>query len=116
MRYRWYSVLYILSAVAVAAFATPPAPLWGDRRVKHTWNTVPDNWESLGPPPAGTTIDLYIALKPYRENALIDTLYEVSKPGHQKHVILTTHPFVLVLTCPTATLQIWCTLIQGGGS
>ncbi|KAH9019197.1 subtilisin-like protein [Lactarius hengduanensis] len=27
------------------------------------------NWESLGLPTANTTIDLYIALKPYRENA-----------------------------------------------
>src|SRR6201996_841402 len=113
MRYRWHSVLYIFSTVTVDVFATPLAPLWSDRRVKHTWNTVPDNWESLGPPPAGTTIDLYIALQPHSENALVDALYEVSKPGHQKHVILTNQLLELVFTCHTATLQIWCPPIQG---
>ncbi|KAF8272433.1 peptidase S8/S53 domain-containing protein [Lactarius quietus] len=63
----------------------PPSPPWGDKRVKHAWKTTPDNWESLGPPPAGTTIDLYIALKPHRESALIDALIEVSNPRHQKY-------------------------------
>ncbi|KAF8267515.1 subtilisin-like protein [Lactarius quietus] len=85
MRYCWHSVFLILSTVPFASFATPPSPLWSDTRVKHTWNIVPDNWESLGPPPAGTAIDLYIALKPHRESALIDALYEVSNPRHQKH-------------------------------
>ena len=36
--------------------------------------------------PANTTIDLYVALKPYCENALTDMLYEVSVSGHPKHV------------------------------
>ncbi|KAF8267514.1 subtilisin-like protein [Lactarius quietus] len=86
MRYRrWYSVLCILSVVPLAEFTMPLAPLWGDTRVKHAWNTVPDKWESLGFPPIGTTIDLYIALKPHRENALVDALYEVSNPRHQKY-------------------------------
>ncbi len=55
--------------------------------IKHSWNAVPKNWESLGRPPSDTTINLYIALKPQRENALIDELYEVSSPGHPKHVL-----------------------------
>ncbi|KAH9060328.1 subtilisin-like protein [Lactarius deliciosus] len=45
--------------------------------IKHSWNAIPKNWVSLGRPPSDTTIDLYIALKPHRENALIDALYEV---------------------------------------
>ncbi|KAF8269933.1 peptidase S8/S53 domain-containing protein [Lactarius quietus] len=49
------------------------------------WNTLPDGWESVGPPPAGITIDLYIALRPHSENALIDALHEVSNPRHQKY-------------------------------
>ncbi|KAH8997661.1 subtilisin-like protein [Lactarius hatsudake] len=48
--------------------------------IKHSWNAVPTNWVSLGRPPSGTTIDLYIALKPNRENALIDALYEARPP------------------------------------
>ncbi|KAF8269943.1 peptidase S8/S53 domain-containing protein [Lactarius quietus] len=76
MRYQWLSVLSVLSTVTLSRLAMPPAPLWGDMRVKHTWDTIPNNWESLGPPPTGTTIDLYIALRPHREDALIDALHE----------------------------------------
>ncbi|KAI9451474.1 subtilisin-like protein [Lactarius psammicola] len=79
MRYHLLFVLSALSAVLPADLTTPPAPLWGDIRVMHTWNSVPANWECLGPPPAGTTIDLYIALQPHRENALIDALHEVAE-------------------------------------
>ncbi|KAF8264651.1 peptidase S8/S53 domain-containing protein [Lactarius quietus] len=60
-------------------------PVWDVIHVKHTWNAIPDNWESLGCPPAGTTIDLYVALKPHYENALIRSLYEVSDPSHPKY-------------------------------
>ncbi|KAH9016395.1 subtilisin-like protein [Lactarius deliciosus] len=96
MRCHWSYLLSVLSAVALADRATSLPSLWGDIRVKHTWDTLPTNWESLGPPPAGTAIDLYIALKPHSENALIEALYKVSDPGHEKHVVLTTPPLVLV--------------------
>ncbi|KAH9036760.1 subtilisin-like protein [Lactarius deliciosus] len=59
-------------------------------RIKHSWNVVPENWESLGNPLSGTTIDLYVALKAQRENALIDTLYQVSDPNHPRHVYSAT--------------------------
>jgi hypothetical protein len=113
MHYRWHSVLYILSAVPLAVFATPRAPLWGDIRVKHTWGTAPDNWELVGPPPAGTTIDLYIARKPHCENAVIDALYEVSDPRASK----ARRPHHLpARACAPSLFQIWCPLTQGGGS
>ncbi|KAH9045018.1 subtilisin-like protein [Lactarius hengduanensis] len=54
-------------------------------QVKHTWSAVPANWETLGCPSAGTTIDLYIALSPRQDNALIDALYEVSDPKHPRY-------------------------------
>ncbi|KAH9030888.1 subtilisin-like protein [Lactarius pseudohatsudake] len=95
MRYHALAVLSILSAAPFADLATPPLPPWGDLSVKHTWNTVPPNWETLGPPPPGTTIDLYIALQPRLDSALIDALHEVSTPGHQRHVVLTTAPHIL---------------------
>ncbi|KAI9451471.1 hypothetical protein BJY52DRAFT_101371 [Lactarius psammicola] len=103
--------------MSLADLATPPspAPLWGDIRVMHTWNTAPAFWESLGPPPNGTTVDLYIALQPHRKNALIELLYEVRNPRHAKHVVLTTPPLLLALTCAAAPFQIWRILIQGAG-
>ncbi|KAH9170796.1 subtilisin-like protein [Lactarius sanguifluus] len=84
MRYHWLYVLSFLTAAPPADFATPLA-LWGDMRVKHTWSAVPANWETLGCPSAGTTIDLYIALNPHQEDALIDALYEVSDPKHPRY-------------------------------
>ena len=112
---RWLTVLSVLSAVVLAGQAMPPAPLWSDVRVMHTWNTVPENWESLGPPLANTTIDLFVTLQPDRKNALTNALYEVSNPRHRKHVILTTHPPVLVLTFAAAPFQIYRILVQEAG-
>ena len=89
MCYNRLSVLSILVTIlpaAAAGLAEPVAPPWGDVRVKHAWNTVPADWENLGPPPASTTIDLHVALKPHNENALIEALYEVSTPGLPKKV------------------------------
>ncbi|KAI0247094.1 subtilisin-like protein [Lactifluus subvellereus] len=80
----WPTVLSVLAA-APLGLGTPVAPRWDDMRVKHTWDTIPDKWECQGHPPAGTTIDLRIALKPHRENALVDALYEVSDPKHPKY-------------------------------
>ncbi|KAH8980544.1 subtilisin-like protein [Lactarius akahatsu] len=85
MRCLQFSVLYVLTAMPFANFATPLPPPWHDIRVKHTWNVVPPNWEALGHPPAGTTIDLHVALKPHHENALVDTLYKVSDPRSPKY-------------------------------
>ncbi|KAI9437287.1 subtilisin-like protein [Lactarius indigo] len=79
MRYHWITLISTLSAVPFADLATAPPPPWGDVRVKHTWDTVPANWDCLGPPPAGTTINLNIALKPDRDDALIEALHEVAE-------------------------------------
>ncbi|KAH9011818.1 subtilisin-like protein [Lactarius hengduanensis] len=84
MRYRWLYALSFLTATPLTHFATPLAP-WGDVRVKHAWTSVPANWDTLGCPSAGTTIDLYIALNPRHDNALIDALYEVSDPKHPRY-------------------------------
>ncbi|KAH8979432.1 subtilisin-like protein [Lactarius akahatsu] len=85
MRYRWLSVLFVLTVVSLTCLAIPLAQQWHDISVKHAWNAVPDNWECLGPPPPGITIDLYVALQPKEENILREALYEVSTPGHPKY-------------------------------
>ncbi len=100
-------MLSFLAAAPLTDLAVPLQPRWKDLRVKHMWNAVPANWESLGYPAAGTTIDLYIALKSHREDALIDALYEVSNPEGPKYVPSNTPPRTHILTCAAAHLQIW---------
>ncbi|KAH9018608.1 subtilisin-like protein [Lactarius hengduanensis] len=85
MRFHPLSVLSVLAFGPLNGLATPFASHWDDLRAKHTWNSVPENWNNLGHPPVDTTIDLHIALKAKNENALIDALIEVSSPGHPKH-------------------------------
>ncbi|KAF8264503.1 subtilisin-like protein [Lactarius quietus] len=89
---RQLSVLFFLAATPIANFSTPLVPPWDDPHVKHTWIDVPPNWETLGTPPSNTTIDFHIALVPQYENALIDSLYEVSTPGSPRHVLSITPP------------------------
>ena len=82
----WLSVLSVTVLAAPLGLATPLSLRWEDMRSKHSWGSIPEKWECQGHPPVGTTIDLRIALKPHRESALIDTLYEVSNPNHPKYV------------------------------
>ncbi|KAH9034096.1 subtilisin-like protein [Lactarius pseudohatsudake] len=85
MCYHLLSVFFAVAAVPLGCFATLFAPRWDNMRVKHAWEAVPENWESLGIPSTGTTINLHLALKPHREKALVTALYEVSSPGHSKY-------------------------------
>ncbi|KAI9435318.1 subtilisin-like protein [Lactarius indigo] len=85
MRYHRIFVLSALAAIPLTGLAIPHSPRWDELRSKHSRDAVPDGWVCLGPPPNDTTIDLYVVLKSHRENALIDTLYEVSTPSHQKY-------------------------------
>ncbi|KAH8983973.1 subtilisin-like protein [Lactarius hatsudake] len=81
MRYCWTPLLFLLSAV-LGGIATSP---WDHMRSKHSWKNIPENWECSGLPTADTMINLYIALKPYHENALVDALNEVSDPRHPRY-------------------------------
>ncbi|KAH9029515.1 subtilisin-like protein [Lactarius pseudohatsudake] len=87
MHFHPLSVFSVLAFGPFNGLATPFASHWDDFRAKHTWNSVPENWNNLGHPPADTTIDLHIALKAKNENALIDALIEVSSPGHPKEEV-----------------------------
>src|SRR6266702_1071511 len=94
------SALSILAAAPLANFATSLARPWDDIRFKHTWNAVPPHWDTLGHPPADTTIDLHVALKAHNENALIDALYRVSDPRSPKHVLSNTLPRTIYSRVP----------------
>ncbi|KAH9167587.1 subtilisin-like protein [Lactarius sanguifluus] len=72
-------------SVLICGFATTLASRWDGMKVKHAWDIVPKNWESLGHPSNQTTIDLHLALKSRREEALVEALYEVSDPGHSRY-------------------------------
>ncbi|KAH9060339.1 subtilisin-like protein [Lactarius deliciosus] len=98
--YHCISVLSVLATGLLGGLAKPLSPPWDDMHVKHSWNTVPRNWESLGHPPSGTIIDLYIALKPQRENAVVDALYKVSEPGHPRYRAYLTKEQVAGLVAP----------------
>ncbi|KAH9004795.1 subtilisin-like protein [Lactarius hatsudake] len=100
MRCHCISVLSVLATGLLGGLAKPPSQHWDDMHIKHSWNAVPENWVSLGQPPSGTTIDLYIALKPHRENALIDALYEVSEPGRPRYRAHLTKEQVADLVAP----------------
>ncbi|KAH9059862.1 subtilisin-like protein [Lactarius vividus] len=80
------SALSVLaSSVLNCQAVTPREPRWDDVRTKHAWHAIPDHWETLGHPAAGTTIDLHIALQPRHKNAVVDALYEVSSPRSPKY-------------------------------
>ncbi|KAF8265001.1 subtilisin-like protein [Lactarius quietus] len=100
MRCIQLSALFVLAAAPVGHLATTFATLWNNRRGKHAWKATPTDWVSLGNPPAGTTIDLHIALKPHRDNALIDTLNEVSNPGHPRYGAYLSREQVADLVAP----------------
>jgi tripeptidyl-peptidase I len=100
MRYYLSSLLFVLAAGFLAALTTPVALDWDIMQMKHAWNSVPINWESLGPPPVGTTINLHIFLKSHHEDVLIDTLYQVSNPEHPK-CVPSSSPREYLLTCVT---------------
>ncbi|KAI9445624.1 subtilisin-like protein [Lactarius psammicola] len=80
-----YHLFSMLSTAPLCCLATPLTQSWDKMTVKHAWGAVPENWESRGHPPAGTTIDLYLELKSHRENALIEALYDVSEPRSSKY-------------------------------
>ena len=115
MRHPQLSILGVLLSAPLHNIAKPLAQNWDHIRVKHTWNNVPPNWESLGLPPAGTTIDLNIVLKSQNENALIDALYDVSNPGSSRHVIFETLPVTMYSPVPRSVTDMVNTC-QGRGS
>src|SRR5258708_12507064 len=93
-------LLALLSIIATVPFglAFPLKPRWDDMRVKHSWDSIPDKWECQGHPPADTTIDLRVALKPPHDNALIHRLHHATDPTHPNSVFIPFLPFVHSLT------------------
>jgi hypothetical protein len=96
MYLHWIFVLSILVAVPLVGLATPHSPHWDDMHSKHSWSVVPEDWECSGHPPNGTTIDLYIALRRHRDDALIRALR--GQHSWASKVPLLRHAFSLACT------------------
>ncbi|KAH9164915.1 peptidase S8/S53 domain-containing protein [Lactarius sanguifluus] len=111
MHYHCISATFLF-VVVVVLLGSPAKPLrvsppWDDMHIKHSWNAVPKNWEALGHPPSGSTIDFYIALRSQRENAVVDVLYKVSEPGHPRYRAYLTREQVADIVAPRpATLEL----------
>ena len=86
MRLCYISVLSALVTAPLGSVAKPPSSPWDDMHIQHSWDNIPSDWEDHGHPPSGTTINLYVALQPQHEDAMVDALYEVSDPDHPRHV------------------------------
>ncbi|KAH9041304.1 subtilisin-like protein [Lactarius pseudohatsudake] len=83
---------------------------------KHRWNTIPGEWETIGQPPVGTTIDLSIGLRPHREHALADAIHEVSNPNHPKYGSYLSKDQVAKLVAPhPSTLKLVETWLRHHG-
>ena len=114
MNYFGLFVIFFLAAVPFTDLATPVAP-WDEMEIMHTWHDVPVNWETLGHPSAGYTIDLNIVLQPDQESALTDAVIEISNPKHSRHVLLTiTQPEPLFI-CAATLFQISKIPLEGTG-
>jgi hypothetical protein len=109
----WSSVFSVLALLAALPLplASPTVPRWDDMSEKHSWASVPQKWEPYDTPPASSTINLHIALKPRRENALIDALYEVSDPDHPRCISLLLPPmfYLLIYVCKRCHVDMACT-------
>ncbi|KAF8261121.1 subtilisin-like protein [Lactarius quietus] len=112
----FHHLLSVIAILSLNAFATTLPSHCGSMRVKHAWSTIPENWVCLGHPPAETTIDLHVALKPQHENALIDALYKVSSPVHPKYGEHLSKEQVAKLVAPHAdTLELVGSWLEHNG-
>ena len=74
----------LITSLLVSIVLGAPAHL-SEPAVKHAWTQVPDGWEVHSTPDSEHPITLKIGLKQSRIHDLIDTLYEVSDPLHQRY-------------------------------
>jgi hypothetical protein len=108
-RLLWSSALFL--SVLQVSVSKPIVKRWDDFQVKHSWEDVPRGWELVGPAPADYNLRMKIGLKQDRMHELIDHLYQVSDPAHNRYV----SPSCQVVAVAQLLLQIWGTPYQGRG-
>ena len=68
-----------------AVLASPLDKRWDDFQVKHAWKEVPSGWDvhSADAPP-DHVLDMRIGLKQDNFDRLVEELYQVSDPRHER--------------------------------
>lgn len=77
---------FVVVALAPVALTKPLAKRWDDFQIKHAWVETPSGWEVHGDAPADHRIDLRIGLKQDKFDELVEHLYQVSDPSHERYV------------------------------
>lgn len=88
----------VVVALAPVALTKPLAKRWDDFQVKHAWVETPSGWEVHGDAPADHRIDMRIGLKQDKFDELVEHLYQVSDPSHERYVTRSVQTF-LILKC-----------------
>ena len=80
--------MFILHILTLSLFglttASPLSKRWEELRTKHEWPEIPTGWEDKGPASPDAVLDLRIGLKQDGFDELVDHLYAVSDPRHER--------------------------------
>lgn len=87
---------FVVVALAPVALTKPLAKRWDDFQVKHTWVETPSGWEVHGDAPADHRIDMRIGLKQDKFDELVEHLYQVSDPSHERYVTRSVQTFLIL--------------------
>jgi tripeptidyl-peptidase-1 len=76
-----------LVLVVGTALCKPLYERWDDVKTKHAWTDgTPEGWEVVGPAPSGERLAVRIGLKQDKFEDLVEHLYAVSDPNHDRCV------------------------------
>lgn len=87
----WSFVLLLGAAPPLGVIANPSATKrWSDLVEKHSWAEIPRGWEHVRSPDPEHILEMRIGLKQNRIDELIDSLYQISDPKHDRYVLLSS--------------------------
>lgn len=79
-----YHGLFLWLIVLTTSSATPLARRWDDITVKHAWSSPPKGWDLHSVAPSGHRLNMRIGLKQDGFEDLVDHLFQISDPAHQR--------------------------------
>ncbi|PAV19635.1 subtilisin [Pyrrhoderma noxium] len=74
-----------LALPIVLVTASPLNKRWDDFEVKHAWSDIPQGWVIHSDAPADHLLEMRIGLKQHKFDSLVDELYQVSDPRHERY-------------------------------